>query len=203
MAPKALHRCTAGERSSCRKAPHVLPFALQWQMHGSTRIDPTCADTHRSHGATSHMAPQRMCLRMQIYTALERHIEQPDFLTKLEAARRRSAASPSSPDKPTDPADGKGEEVLHKDWWEAPASTASLAEAEGFTEVHAPQLVKLIYVQCCVVFADNLYILPCLTPQKLESGTQRTGDCPRSGLHLRRKTTVSVHAVLLLSFAVL
>ena len=68
---------------------------------------------------------------IQIYTALERHIEQPDFLTKLEAARRRRPPSSGS-----DLANSKGEEVLHKEWWKMPASATSLAEAEGFTEVH-------------------------------------------------------------------
>ena len=75
---------------------------------------------------------------MQIYTALERHIEQPDFLTKLEAAKRRCPSASGPGECADNGAASKGEEVLHKEWWEAPAPTASLAEAEGFTEVRAP-----------------------------------------------------------------
>ena len=68
----------------------------------------------------------------QIYTALERHIEQPDFLSKLEDAKRRGTGSTG------DLGERRGEEVLHEGWWDAPPCGMSDASAEGYTEVGAP-----------------------------------------------------------------
>lgn len=70
-----------------------------------------------------------------MYTLLERHIEQPEFLRKLESAKE--GKHPGAPGK-------HGDEVLHEQWWEPPTGcTRSSAEGplEDFTEVnHAKYL---------------------------------------------------------------
>lgn len=65
---------------------------------------------------------------MQMYSLLEHHIEQPEFLKKLEKAR--DASRTSSPKE-------HGDEVLHEEWWEEPPHDSNSAPAlsEEFTEV--------------------------------------------------------------------
>lgn len=73
-----------------------------------------------------------------MYSLLEQHIEHPEFLKKLERAKEDKAAA--GPGK-------HGDEVLHKEWWEAPPaeiSTAS-AESDGFTEVCASHLLAAFF----------------------------------------------------------
>ena len=65
---------------------------------------------------------------MQMYTLLEHHIEQPEFLKKLEKAR--DASRTPSPKE-------HGDEVLHEEWWEEPPcdSNSVTALSGEFTEV--------------------------------------------------------------------
>jgi hypothetical protein len=65
----------------------------------------------------------------QIYTLLEEHVNQPEFLKKLESAKasKRSTAIMMH-----------GDEVMHEEWWETPQGAAIAGESsmhEEFTEV--------------------------------------------------------------------
>ncbi|BDA46305.1 hypothetical protein COCOBI_08-3970 [Coccomyxa sp. Obi] len=64
----------------------------------------------------------------KMYTLLEHHIEQPEFLKKLEAAKGASRTSPPKE---------HGDEVLHEEWWEEPPRDSNSAPvlSEDFTEV--------------------------------------------------------------------
>lgn len=66
---------------------------------------------------------------VQIYSLLEHHVDQPAFLAKLEAAKQSKGTSAVAK---------HGDEVLHEEWWEAPAGQAGPSENpnhEEFTQV--------------------------------------------------------------------
>ncbi|EIE24028.1 hypothetical protein COCSUDRAFT_47107 [Coccomyxa subellipsoidea C-169] len=131
-------------QSSYNAAVNILRKAAN---AGSVKLgtEPVAADVplqsaldHSRSGLekASHMPATQQWLKPQLdssegtekmYSLLEQHIEHPEFLKKLERAKDKAAAAPGK----------HGDEVLHKEWWEAPPggiSTAS-ADSDGFTEV--------------------------------------------------------------------
>lgn len=88
---------------------------------------------------------------MQMYTLLEQHIEQQDFLKKLERAKEKQAATPGK----------HGDEVLHEEWWEAPPGDSSSvsAESDGFTEVRVMHFhTSPIHCTFCDVLQCSLWL---------------------------------------------
>lgn len=122
-------------RSDLEKAGQI-PATKQWlkpeldSSQGTEKVRFGVFCFSPSHRLGASWVPELMHRLdfMQMYTLLEHHIEQPEFLKKLEKAKDASRIYPPKE---------HGDEVLHEEWWEEPPRDSNSAPvlSEDFTEV--------------------------------------------------------------------